>query len=499
MLQPRVNSHIKSLGLLRGIAALSVCLFHVLPDGFSTHEWLKSIFSYGYLGLDLFFIISGFVIPYSMYQNNYSRGQFPKFLLKRSIRIEPPYIISFLLIILMRLIHVAVHNWNFPSDPYYYIHDWTQFALHFLYLNQYFGYEPYTVVYWTLAIEFQFYLLIGFLYPLIIHSKKAIALTVLLFFCALIFFLELPYNWFIFQYGYLFIAGILVFLYTIRYTTLKNFMILLSGLLILIYFKNGIDVFLTTIFGVVCIINIKREWRVTNFLGNISYSLYLVHLEAAGWFIMYMRGVITDNMQLRIIAVLFAVAFAAGFHYLFEKPALRLSKKVHYQSFRGLVKEQLRFNYKKILLYLIPVFLIILGLWYVPSSPVKPEERIISFRSVSNNKYLCAEKDSLIYANRDTAYAWETFILIDLGDKRCAIKAHTGFYLCTEMHKKQEITATRGSIGSWETFTIEEVGDNMVAFKGVNNKYLRVDKNSAQVFSLSDSVGANETFCIEEK
>lgn len=495
--------HIPSLGLLRGLAALSVCLLHVLNEGFSNHQWLKYVFSYGYLGLDLFFIISGFVIPYSMFQNNYSLDQFPKFLLKRSLRIEPPYIMSFLLIILMRIIHVVIHNWNFPSEPYYYTHDWTQFALHFLYLNQYFGYESYTLVYWTLAIEFQFYLLIGFLFPLIINSKKAISLSLLLFFCTLIWFLTLHYNWFIFQYGYLFIAGILVFLYTIRYITLTNFIILLTGLLLLIYFKNGLDVFFITIFGVFCIINIKREWRVANFFGKISYSLYLVHLEAAGWFMLYMNEVLTNNIVLRISAVLFAIAFATGFHYLFERPALRLSKSVHYQSFGTMLRGQMKRNYKKILIYLIPLLLIVLGLSFVPSPPDQVSETPRNGKTImlkaSNNKYLCVEIDSLVYANRESGSVWETFILIDLGNGRCAIKAHTGLYLCAEMDKKQEITASRKSIGSWETFTIEEITDNLFTFKGVNNKYLSVDKGSTKIFSISDSIGVDEKFRIEEK
>jgi len=313
--------HISSLNLLRGIAALSVCGFHFLSnvDVYS----VKTIFSYGYLGLGLFFIISGFIIPYSMFQNKYEIQRFPKYLLKRSVRIEPPYIISFLLIILVTMIHMSINNWQ-------YIHDWKQFGLHFFYLNQYFGYESYSIVYWTLAIEFQFYIIIGILFPLVVHAKKIYPIILFITSSAIIWYLNLHYNWFIFQYGYLFIAGILIFLFTVKHISLKAFILFLSIVLCLAYFKNGVDVFLLILLATVAIISIKREWKITNFFGQISYSLYLTHMEAASWFILYTRDSFSNSLTLNIAAILFAVAFAIGFYYLFERPAFQLSKKIKY-------------------------------------------------------------------------------------------------------------------------------------------------------------------------
>jgi peptidoglycan/LPS O-acetylase OafA/YrhL len=327
------KKYISSLNLLRGFAALSVCCFHILAkDIFGEYSWIKAVFSKGYLGLDLFFIISGFVIPYSMYQNKYMLKKIHLYLLKRSIRIEPPYIISFLLIVAMRIIFVTLHNWKFPQDHYVYEHNWKQFLLHFLYLNQYFGYESYTAVYWTLAIEFQFYILMGLLFPIMMISNKIIPVILLAVFCCLIWFLNLPYNWFIFQYGYLFIAGILTFLYYIKRFSFFSFFALLGIVLILMYFKNEIEVVITTLVAIAGILFIRKEWKITNFLGKISYSFYLVHFEAAGWFILYLTGVITNNLILRVTAVLFAILFATGFYYLFERPSLRLSKKISYRE-----------------------------------------------------------------------------------------------------------------------------------------------------------------------
>jgi peptidoglycan/LPS O-acetylase OafA/YrhL len=54
-------------------------------DGFS---------KFGYLGVDVFFVISGFVIPYSLWGREYSLRQFPRYMIRRAVRLEPPYLAS---------------------------------------------------------------------------------------------------------------------------------------------------------------------------------------------------------------------------------------------------------------------------------------------------------------------------------------------------------------------------------------------------------------------
>src|ERR1700761_3968879 len=81
---------------LRALAALMVCFFHLYCGNvhlFPQPGYLKSFFSYGYLGVPVFFMISGFIIPYSL-PPAYKLKQFKTFFVKRIIRIEPPYIAS---------------------------------------------------------------------------------------------------------------------------------------------------------------------------------------------------------------------------------------------------------------------------------------------------------------------------------------------------------------------------------------------------------------------
>ena len=61
------KKYIKGLDFLRAVAALSVCLYHfsgaALPK--VTNVYMKPLFANGWLGVDIFFVISGFIIPYS--------------------------------------------------------------------------------------------------------------------------------------------------------------------------------------------------------------------------------------------------------------------------------------------------------------------------------------------------------------------------------------------------------------------------------------------------
>src|SRR5882724_10180383 len=93
-----------SIDFLRGIAALGVTLGHLVnsdPLRFSQLPILQYVTGYGHLGVQVFFVISGFVIPYSMYFGNYKINNISKFVLKRLSRLEPPYIISIFVCIIL--------------------------------------------------------------------------------------------------------------------------------------------------------------------------------------------------------------------------------------------------------------------------------------------------------------------------------------------------------------------------------------------------------------
>ena len=158
---------IHSLTLLRAIAALMVCLFHF--RGYLWHDenpnmFVKSL-NYGYLGVIMFFVISGFVIPYSMYVKKYQLKHFFQFLLKRTIRIEPPYII-YVFLLMAANYYTLVYLWGMPYPT-----TLKQFFLNITYLAPFFKVQWINIIFWTLAVEFQFYILTGLVYNIFVNKR----------------------------------------------------------------------------------------------------------------------------------------------------------------------------------------------------------------------------------------------------------------------------------------------------------------------------------------
>ncbi len=132
----------------------------------------------GQIGVSAFFVISGLVLPLSL-GKDYNWKRLPNFLIRRIVRIEPTFLCSALaaslLIFLMTAVAPEGKLW-WPS--------FKQFALHAFYLIPFSKEEWILPVYWTLAVEFQFYLVIGLLFPLVTKiGRRFPDFTVLLCAC----------------------------------------------------------------------------------------------------------------------------------------------------------------------------------------------------------------------------------------------------------------------------------------------------------------------------
>ena len=88
---------------LRGMAALMVMIFHFVcvSNNFLLSESLIHLFDFAKHGVQMFFVISGYILTSSMVSGNYKIENIFTFLLKRLIRIEPPYIISLIFILVL--------------------------------------------------------------------------------------------------------------------------------------------------------------------------------------------------------------------------------------------------------------------------------------------------------------------------------------------------------------------------------------------------------------
>ncbi len=154
--------HVPELDGVRGIAVLLVILVHfgdyVPTQRIPIADALRAGFDFGWVGVDLFFVLSGFLITGILLEAKGSPNYFRSFYMRRVLRILPLYYLS-----------VAVYFWLIrpgqvpASEQVWY---WTYLA------NWRIAYDPDTLVglshFWSLAIEEQFYLvwpLLVFLVP----------------------------------------------------------------------------------------------------------------------------------------------------------------------------------------------------------------------------------------------------------------------------------------------------------------------------------------------
>ena len=99
---------------LRGVGALLVIFFH-FGEAFAT-DWTTQAVNHGYLAVDFFFILSGFVIGYA-YDSRWSRGMTTgRFMLRRLIRLHPMVILAALLGVASYLFQGSV-RWDGTPVP----------------------------------------------------------------------------------------------------------------------------------------------------------------------------------------------------------------------------------------------------------------------------------------------------------------------------------------------------------------------------------------------
>lgn len=168
MTPQRLENRYWTIDALRGIAALAVVLYHInlVTLAHSASPVAKAVnkaFSFGYLGVSIFFVISGFVIAASLARDVITFGYFGKFLLKRSIRLDPTYWASIALDVTLTVIAVKLALSDTPPP------DAKKILLHLFYLQDLTGVGNIAAIYWTLCLEIQFYVV--FCATLLIHNR----------------------------------------------------------------------------------------------------------------------------------------------------------------------------------------------------------------------------------------------------------------------------------------------------------------------------------------
>jgi peptidoglycan/LPS O-acetylase OafA/YrhL len=321
------SSRVKILDPLRALAALSVTWYHF--SGREPIGLIKLSGAYGYLGVEAFFVISGFVIPYALSQAGYSLQSYPRFLLKRLLRLEPPYLVSILFMLLVIFLIYAYHG--FQGEPVRPVSA-MQLLLHLGYVNVFFGYEWFLPVYWTLAIEFQYYISVGLLYPLISSPSQWLRDATIA--CLGLTFLVAPWETFVCHYVFLFLLGIVTFQYRMRLLGGKGYLLRTALLTVCLILGLGAAITLVGLATALAIAFLNTSGGPLRFFGKISYSIYLGHaivgLTILDIFLRRINGAIA---RFSLYAVAFGATILCSYllYRLVELPAQRWSASVSYR------------------------------------------------------------------------------------------------------------------------------------------------------------------------
>jgi peptidoglycan/LPS O-acetylase OafA/YrhL len=357
-----MNERFENINLLRAYAAVSVVIYHVISymkwEAFPTSGPLLA-FRIGWIGVDLFFVISGFVITRSalaMWRRD--PVAFPRqYAAHRLSRIVPLYLLTCAL-------WIALFQPDFFDEP---LRALWQIAAHVTFTHTFssFTYAAIDGVNWTLGIEMQFYLLVALLISWIARTPGwriwlVCILIALSWRAVMVFFfidrgptrlfmtlMQLPGT--LDEFG----AGIFLALWFDRRSEPRRIAgwlwalgaIVTGTICMSIYWSHSeywddprMIIFWRSLLGVffVCVVaaavylpSVARSWplRPVWYLGEVSYGIYLWHMFA----VQLCLGIpdLTPLQALGITLGLTVLLAAASWHF-FEKPILEWGRR-----FRG--------------------------------------------------------------------------------------------------------------------------------------------------------------------
>jgi len=330
------KGEIQIIQTLRGLSAFGVMIVHLwsIQEKIVIQPTLKYISQAGSYGVQVFFLISGFILLYTMHKNQYKLKHYFKFIWKRLVRLEPAYFASIALSLLFTNWLSDIIGISFHKE---FKHNY-DILLQFFYLVPFVSEADWVLgVNWTLAIEFQFYLSIALLSPIFlsenIHKNIKHLLLILLLCSGFL----VPSQTFYCVWFCFFVAGIALFLYHAKHFKMYDliFQQLFSSAFSYYFFKS--EMFIVIIWIIPFLINYFMEAKNLPFqyLGKISYSVYLVHCVIGVVVIKYFIEIIqvqTNLGQLMalICAVAASVAVSILYYHLFEKPFLEYAKKIKF-------------------------------------------------------------------------------------------------------------------------------------------------------------------------
>jgi len=337
-----MNKRLDYLDSIRGIAALIVVISHIFKR-FVEHNdvnyplltFLFESLDLGRVGVIVFFIASGFVIPWSL-KHDYPHA-LKAFAIKRFFRLYPAYWLS-----IIAAVVIGIDNEVISIE---------RILFNLTMIQKVFGSDSIIGVYWTLFIELIFYVICACLfYFRLLHKNKCLIISLVLFSLGAVGSSVLTYYYHIRiplmlpqGLAVMFYGSLLCNYFIKKQVELKKPLIILTIFYFMslfiaqnIYYSDNWLIFFSShliaffVFFLL-ITKVKLHNSLAVYLGRISYSWYLLHiLIVKAVFSLFGDFAFTTlGFYLVIATVLIGSILIADISYrLIEKPGVRIAIKV---------------------------------------------------------------------------------------------------------------------------------------------------------------------------
>jgi peptidoglycan/LPS O-acetylase OafA/YrhL len=336
---------------LRGLAAMAVVLFHAHEGGHIPllmsylPAWIRWPIENGHLGVSVFFVLSGFVIAHSLAGRDITYPFAGRFVLRRLVRLAPPYWFAIALAIVFAVI--SAHVVNDKAMPEFTL---AQILAHLLYLQDILGYAQINPIFWTLCLEVQFYATYALMLALARDDQSTTRLNQrILIICAMAALVSLlwplgladtqPWSGSFLPFWFSFLLGVgahaswkhpeikpfylgyvaIVFAFGMLH---RNEVTVTCALTALVLYCGASLGFLFAGLGLLSV----------QMLGTVSYSLYLTHNPITG--AVFRLGYMLTGKSVASelfwwpITIAACVAFATAIWWLIERPSMAIAKRV---------------------------------------------------------------------------------------------------------------------------------------------------------------------------
>lgn len=335
---------------LRGVAALAVLLHHLVLVAMSGGHGvavmgpaLRLISEAASHGVELFFVISGFVIAHSLRRHRSSASEVWRFVVRRQVRLDPVY----WAVIVLALLLSALQGWLW-AVPGKALPSGGALLANLSYVHRLLGIDSVLSVAWTLCIEVQFYLFFMVVLwvcqrmlrpgtgdgvtPWVMAGLGLLSLGVFVARPPQFAVMMTPY-WCYFVGGYLcYVSGVqhragrLTAVYLMAFCLAVGW---LTSLALLAGFAGMVGL---TLAARLSRLSAWHGGRALQYLGRTSYSLYLIHMPVIGFVTLagaqLWGGSTAAAVVWLLVAAVVSVLSAEVLYRLVEAPAIRAAARV---------------------------------------------------------------------------------------------------------------------------------------------------------------------------